>query len=48
MHHVGAFPTLESQMTTFPVENEHDDELDARVYALTELVEGRKKVARFY
>src|SRR4030095_6202961 len=28
VHHVGAFPTLEDQMLTFPVENEHDDELD--------------------
>ena len=37
VHHVGAFDVLEDQMTTFPVSNEHDDRLDALVYALTEL-----------
>lgn len=48
IHHVGHFATLEDQMFSFPVANEHDDEVDARVYALTELLEGVKKIARFY
>jgi predicted phage terminase large subunit-like protein len=40
VHHVGKpepFAVLEDQMTTFPVANEHDDRVDALVYALTEL-----------
>lgn len=37
VHHVGYLPALEDQMTTFPVANEHDDMVDALVYALTEL-----------
>lgn len=43
VHHVGSFPACEDQMLTFPVANEHDDILDAAVYALTELAEGRKR-----
>ncbi len=43
VHHVGAFPACEDQMLTFPVANEHDDILDAAVYAITELSEGRKR-----
>ena len=40
VHFVGEFAELEDQMTTFPVANEHDDELDAMVYAVTELLLG--------
>lgn len=43
VHHVGQFATLEDQMFSFPVASEHDDEVDARVYAITELSEGRVK-----
>ena len=43
VHHVGFFPTLEDQMFAFPVSNEHDDEVDARTWAITELVEGRRR-----
>lgn len=43
VHHVGQFPTLEDQMFSFPVSNENDDEVDARVWAITELSEGRKR-----
>jgi predicted phage terminase large subunit-like protein len=43
VHLVGRFPTLEDQLLSFPVANEHDDEVDALVYAITELVEGRRK-----
>lgn len=35
--HVGVFGELEDQLTTFPVANELDDQLDALVYAITEL-----------
>lgn len=40
-HHVGQFATLEDQMFSFPVATEHDDEVDARVYAVTELMQRR-------
>lgn len=43
VHHVGQFPTLEDQMFSFPVASEHDDEVDSRVYAVTELSEGRRR-----
>jgi predicted phage terminase large subunit-like protein len=43
VHLVGRFPTLEDQLLSFPVANEHDDEVDALVYAITELVEGRRR-----
>jgi predicted phage terminase large subunit-like protein len=44
VHHVGPFAALEEQMTTFPVANEHDDLVDALVYALTELsTKGERK-----
>lgn len=35
VHHVGVFPELEGQMCAFPVANEHDDMVDALVYALS-------------
>lgn len=37
VHHVGAFPECEDQMCTFPVANTNDDQVDALVWALTEL-----------
>lgn len=40
VHHVGLFQELEDQMTSFPVANEHDDLVDALVYAITELMGG--------
>lgn len=46
VHHVGLFPSLEDQMCAFPVATEHDDLVDAAVYALTELAEGGKKVIK--
>jgi len=46
VHHVGVFAALEDQMCAFPVSNEHDDLVDAVVYALTELAEGGKKIIR--
>jgi predicted phage terminase large subunit-like protein len=39
VHHVGTFPTLEDQMCRFPVATEHDDQVDALVYALSELTD---------
>ena len=43
VHHVGTFAPLEDQLCAFPVANEHDDLVDAAVYALTELAEGAKR-----
>ena len=37
VHHVGIFTDAEEQMCTFPVANDHDDLVDAVVYAITEL-----------
>lgn len=37
VHHVGTFASLEEQMCSFPVANEHDDLVDSAVYAITEL-----------
>lgn len=44
VHHVGSFGTLEDQMTTIGSEMppEHDDEVDALVYACTELLLARR------
>jgi predicted phage terminase large subunit-like protein len=39
VHHVGIFTEAEEQMCGFPVSDEHDDMVDALVYALTELAE---------
>jgi predicted phage terminase large subunit-like protein len=39
VHHVGTLGQCEEQMCMFPVANEHDDMVDALVYALTDLVE---------
>lgn len=40
VHHVGTFPDLEEQQTTFPIAHEHDDRVDWLTYALTELSTG--------
>mgnify|MGYP005821878313 FL=1 len=37
VHHVGVFAEAEDQMCSFPVANEHDDLVDAVVYALSDL-----------
>jgi predicted phage terminase large subunit-like protein len=37
VHHVGTFPRLEDQMCAFPVGTEHEDIVDALVYALSDL-----------
>jgi predicted phage terminase large subunit-like protein len=38
VHHVGLLQALEEQMCAFPVATEHDDIVDALVYAVSELV----------
>jgi len=43
IHHVGVFESLEEELTRFPTATEHDDEVDALVYALSEL-SGRKTI----
>jgi predicted phage terminase large subunit-like protein len=37
IHHVGTFADMEDQMCAFPVSADHDDMVDALVYALTSL-----------
>ena len=37
VHHVGIFDEAEDQLCSFPVANEHDDQVDAVVYALSDL-----------
>ena len=37
VHHVGIFDEAEDQMISFPIANEHDDMVDAVVYALSDL-----------
>ena len=39
VHHVGTFAAAEDQMCSFPVAAEHDDRVDAIVYAISELME---------
>ena len=47
VHHVGIFPVLEEQQTTFPVASEHDDRVDATVYALSELSTTKRGVKAY-
>ena len=47
VHHVGDLAVLEDQMTSFPVASEHDDRLDATVYALTELARERRVITAY-
>jgi predicted phage terminase large subunit-like protein len=47
VHHVGVMKGLEDQLLTFPVANEHDDQLDSLVYAITELAEQPTLVFKF-
>ena len=44
VHHVGVFAEAEDQMAAFPVATEHDDLVDALVYAITELMGGMGNV----
>jgi predicted phage terminase large subunit-like protein len=44
--HASPFPALEDQMTRFPVATDHDDLVDALVYALTELA-GKRRLTAF-
>ena len=43
VHHVGYLPDLEQQMTSFPVATDHDDMVDALVWAVTGLTGGRDR-----
>jgi phage terminase large subunit-like protein len=52
VHHVGSFPQLEDQMTSFVPDIERGkmgapDSLDALVWALTELIVAREKFAGY-
>lgn len=47
VHHVGLFPVLEEEQTSFPVASEYDDRVDATVYALTELAKAPRRVTAF-
>lgn len=47
VHHVGLFPVLEEQQTSFPVASEHDDRVDATVYALTELAKTPRTITAY-
>lgn len=47
VHHVGTFPVLEEQQTSFPVATEHDDRVDATVYALTELSTTKRSITAY-
>lgn len=47
VHHVGVFPVLEEQQTSFPVASDHDDRVDATVYALTELARERRSISAY-
>ncbi len=44
VHHVGYLVDLEQQMTAFPVAADHDDLVDALVWAVTGLTGGRDRV----
>lgn len=48
VHHVGVFPVLEEQQTAFPVATDHDDRVDATVYALTELAKPERRSITAY
>jgi len=47
VHHVGSHDALEDQQTSFPIANDHDDLVDAVVYALTELSEPVRRVTAY-
>jgi|PlaIllAssembly_1097288.scaffolds.fasta_scaffold07226_4 predicted phage terminase large subunit-like protein len=47
VHHVGRHDILEDQQTSFPVANEHDDLVDAVVYALSELSEPVRRITAY-
>ena len=48
VHHVGIFQDAEEQLCTFPVANDHDDLVDAVVYAITELSNEGQPNIRFF
>jgi len=48
VHHVGIFEDAEDQMCSFPVANEHDDLVDAAVYALSDLSNQGAPNVRFF
>lgn len=48
VHHVGVFTEAEEQMCTFPIANDHDDLVDAVVYAITELTNTGQPNIRFF
>lgn len=45
VHHVGRLDTLEDQMSAFPVACENDDMVDSLVYAISELMQPKGRVA---
>ena len=47
VHHIGVFSDAEDQMCAFPVANEHDDLVDALVYALSDLSNQGQPNVRF-
>lgn len=47
VHHVGVFGDLEEQECNFPVAVEHEDRLDANVYAITELMGPEKRFTAY-
>jgi len=48
VHHVGVFAEAEDQMCAFPIANEHDDLVDAAVYALSDLSNQGAPNIRFF
>ena len=46
VHHCGMFGPLEDQQCSFPVASEHDDLVDALVYAITELADSGPAAAQ--
>jgi len=47
VHHLGVLTVLEDQQTSFPVAAEHDDRVDATVYALTELAHSPRIITAY-
>ena len=48
VHHIGMFAKLESEMIVFPEAHEYDDDIDALVYALSELMVKDQPIVRFW
>jgi predicted phage terminase large subunit-like protein len=47
VHHVGVLAVLEEEQTAFPVASDHDDRVDATVYALTELAQEKRRMTAY-